>query len=184
MQSIETFHTNRLTAERLQAKHFEDLCRMHGDPEVMVTLTAHGGTISDDETRQILQNNLGHWDRYGFGLWVFRDQQTNQFVGRSGLRNTYVGGNYEIELAYALMSEYWGKGLATEMGKAVLKIGFEQLALAEVVCFTLTTNRASQRVMEKLGFQYERDIIHVGLPHVFYRMQASELTTGWEEPRN
>jgi RimJ/RimL family protein N-acetyltransferase len=45
-----------------------------------------------------------------------------------------------------------------------------------VVCFTLTTNRASQRVMEKAGFEYERDIVHAGLPHVFYRITAS----GWK----
>ncbi len=48
--------------------------------------------------------------------------------------------------------------------------------MTEVVCFTLTTNRASQRVMEKAGFEYERDIVHAGLPHVFYRITAS----GWK----
>lgn len=176
MQSIETFQTRRLIAERLSAKHLSDFCRMHEDPKVMATLTTHGGIISNEETRQMLQNNLGHWERYGFGLWVFRDKHKDQFVGRSGLRNTYVSGNKEVELAYALMSEFWGKGLATEMGEAVLKLGFEQLGLKNVVCFTLTTNLASQRVIEKLGFQYEREIIHVGLPYVFYRMKASQFT--------
>ena len=172
MQSIETFHTQRLFAKRLQAKHFWDFCLMHQDPKVMATLTAHGGVIGDNETRQVLQKNLEHWDRYGFGLWVFRDNVDGQLVGRGGLRKTYLGGNHEVELAYALMSEFWGKGLATEMGKAILKVGFEQLGLPDVVCFTLTTNLASQRVMEKLGFQYERNIVHVGLPHVFYRLNA------------
>ncbi len=178
MQSIETFQTKRLSADRLQSEDFDDLCRMHQDPRVMATLTAHGGILSDNETRQVLTRNLEHWDRHGFGLWVFRDKVDGQFVGRGGLRKTYIGGNNEVELAYALMAEFWGKGLATEMGEAILKVGFEQLGLADVVCFTLTTNRASQRVMEKLRFKYERDIIHVGLPHVFYRLNASELQLG------
>jgi RimJ/RimL family protein N-acetyltransferase len=56
------------------------------------------------------------------------------------------------------------------MGEQILKIGFELLKLPEIVCFTLTTNKASQRVMEKLGFKYERDIIHAHLPHLLYRL--------------
>jgi RimJ/RimL family protein N-acetyltransferase len=105
------------------------------------------GIRSHHETRQFLHRELEHWERHDFGLW---------------------------ELAYALMADFWGKGLATEMAQASLKVGFEQLGLADVVCFTMTTNRASQRVMEKVGFKYERDIIHADLPHVFYRLTADE----------
>ena len=53
-------------------------------------------------------------------------------------------------------------------------MAFEQLGMTDVACFTLTTNRASQRVMEKVGFEYERDIVHAGLPHVLCRITASE----------
>ncbi|MFN6572500.1 GNAT family N-acetyltransferase [Dendronalium sp. ChiSLP03b] len=84
----------------------------------------------------------------------------------------HIAGNDEVELAYSLVAEFWGKGLATEMGEAILKVGFEQIGLPEIVCFTMTTNFASQRVMQKLGFQYERDIVHADLPHVFYRLKA------------
>jgi ribosomal-protein-alanine N-acetyltransferase len=86
-----------------------------------------------------------------------------------------VGGNDEVELAYALMTEYWGQGLATEMVEAILAVVFEKLDITNLVCFALTTNRASQRVMEKAGFEYERDVVHAGLPHVLYRITAS----GW-----
>ena len=62
--------------------------------------------------------------------------------------------------------------LATEMAKAYIQIAFNELKLANVVSFTLHTNRASQRVMEKAGMKYERDIIHADLPHVLYRLRA------------
>ena len=42
-----------------------------------------------------------------------------------------MGGALEVELAYALMSEYWGQGLATEMSRSIVTLGFEQLGLAE-----------------------------------------------------
>ncbi|WP_017655027.1 GNAT family N-acetyltransferase [Fortiea contorta] len=167
MQLIETFSTRRLLAERLCFQHLNELYRMHQDQQVMATL---GGVRSDEATRLLILNNLNHWQQYEFGLWVFRDKTNHQFVGRAGLRNINVEGNNEIELAYALMANFWGKGLATEMGEEILKIGFELLNLPEIVCFTLTTNKASQRVMEKLGFKYERDIIHANLPHLFYRL--------------
>jgi ribosomal-protein-alanine N-acetyltransferase len=98
-------------------------------------------------------------------------------VGYAWLCHTQAGGKDEIELGYALLPEFWGKGLATEMAKATVAVGFEQLALPELVCFTLVTNEASQRVMEKAGFRYERDFVHVGLPHMFYRLTAAQ----WKE---
>ena len=176
---IETFHTDRLIAERLRAEHFVELHRMHRDRRVMATLAPagapNGGVLSDEETRLFLRSHLDHWDRHGYGLWVFRGRADGQFVGRAGLHSTNAGGREEV--AYALMSEYWVRGLATEMAEGILAVAFEHLHMTEVVCFTLTTNRASQRVMEKTGFEYERDIVHAGLPHVFYRLTAS----GWKE---
>ena len=140
---------------------------MHRDPAVMTTL---GGLRSDEETASYLRDNLDHWDRYGYGMWLFRDVENGRFVGRAGLRNTRVGGGDEVELAYALVAEYWNRGLATEMALAILRLAFEQLGLTDIVCFTLPTNLASRRVMEKAGFEYERDIVHADQPHVLYRI--------------
>jgi len=174
MRSIETFQTGRLTAERLSADHFDELCRMHHDERIMATL---GGTRSDDDTFRYLLKNLDHWKKHGFGLWVFRDKTTGDFAGRGGIRHLAIEGIDEIELAYALRSEYWGNGLATEMAKNLVKISFEKLGLPDLVALTLTTNKASQRVMEKAGLTFERETTHSdlpqypGLPHVLYRIK-------------
>jgi ribosomal-protein-alanine N-acetyltransferase len=180
-EPLETFSTDRLIAERLRDEHFDELRRMHRDLRVMATLAPAGapncGVLSDEETQQFLHRHLDHWNRYGYGLWVFRDKADGRFVGRAGLYNTHVGGNDEVELAYALVAEYWNRGLATEMARAILRVAFEQLQMTGVVCLTLTTNRPSRRVMEKVGFEYERDAIHAGLPHVLYCMTALE----WKE---
>jgi [ribosomal protein S5]-alanine N-acetyltransferase len=165
---IETFETTRLRAERLDAGHVAELCRMHQDKRVMATL---GGIRSDLETRRFLETNLEHWQRHGYGLWVFRTRADGRFVARGGLRQVTVGGALEVELAYALMSEHWGQGLATEMSRSIIALGFEQLGLANIVGFTLTTNQGSRRVLEKTGFTYERDLIHADLPHLLYRQR-------------
>ena len=133
-----------------------------------------GSIRSEDVTRKFIQKYIDHWKLNGYGLWVFRDRQDDQFAGRAGLQKVSVNGNEEIELAYALFSEYWGKGLATEMAKAIMEVAFGHLGLTEVVCFTLETNKASRRVMEKVGFKYDCDFERAGLLHVLFRILKEE----------
>ena len=68
-----------------------------------------------------------------------------------------------------VVPDRWNQGLATELGAASLEVAFGPLGLVDVVSFTLPHNQASRRVMEKLGFAFERDTLYAGLPHVLYR---------------
>lgn len=168
---MDSFKTDRLTAARLRAEHYDLLCRMHRDATVMATLN---GVRTDEQTQAFLDENLGYWDRRGFGLWIFNDRQNGAFVGRAGLRPVEVVGRAEVEVAYALMDDYWGRGLASEIAARLLSIGFENVGLNEIVCYTWAENLASQRVMQKVGFRYERDFVHADAPHVLYRLTAAE----------
>ena len=87
-----------------------------------------------------------------------------------------VEGRDQIELAYAIRSDHWRKGFATEISIAALKHGFDELHLDQIVAFTLTHNRASRGVMEHCGFTYQRDIVHAGLPHVLYLLEARNFS--------
>ena len=69
------------------------------------------------------------------------------------------------------MPEFWGQGLAAEMSREALRLGFEVVGRASIVSFTMPTNLRSRRVMEKVGLRYERDIIWADLPHVLYRLR-------------
>ena len=91
-----------------------------------------------------------------------------------GLKTYQIDGKDVIGLAYAVMPDYWNRGFATEIAQASLDVGFEHLGLAEIGSWTLPGNLASQRVMEKLGFRYERDFEFAGLLHRFYRLVAQD----------
>lgn len=168
--------TPRLRATPIGDRDFDALFAMHQDPRVMATLAPaghpRGGMLDAEETRHYLRANLAHWRDHGFGLWVFRRPASDEVVGRAGLKRATILDKREVELAYALRSEHWNAGYATEMGTAVLDWGFTQGGLEEAVCFTATTNGASRRVMAKLGFQYEQDFMHAGLPHLLCRLTA------------
>ena len=144
---------------------------MQADPQTMATL---GGVRDAATSRRMLEEWIAHWDAHGFGLWLARDAATNEFAGRGGLKHTVVGGRPEIEVAYGFLPSFWGRGLATELAEASVRAGFEDLDLPDLVCFTLTTNRASQRVMQKTGFVFEREVEHAGLPHRLCRLRAAD----------
>jgi [ribosomal protein S5]-alanine N-acetyltransferase len=172
---VDTVRTARMLAERPRPEDFPELCLLLQDPRVAATL---GGPRPEARVRKDLEASLEHWARYGFGVWLFREPADGRLIGRCGLRHVEVEGQEELELLYALRFESWGCGLATEMAAASLEVGFERLGLEDVVAFTLTTNRASRRVMEKVGMHYERDITHAGLPHVLFRLTAGEWHRG------
>ena len=176
--NVDTLITARLRGERLDEVHRPFMRRMFQDEQVCATL---GGTLSDEMVDRALRWNLDLWDRDGFGIWVFFSRESGDFVGRAGLRKVELERQTEVELAYALMPRFWSLGLATEMSREILRAGFEDLRLSSVLCYTLTTNQASQNVMQKLGFAFERTGEHAKLPHVFYRLTRDEWESGTDK---
>jgi RimJ/RimL family protein N-acetyltransferase len=160
-----SFATARLRAERLVAGHFDAIRAMDSDAQYMALL---GGTRSEDETRAYLARNLEHWDEFGFGLWMLRDLD-GRMAGRCVLRHLDVEGTDEVELGYGFHREYWGRGLATEIARELLRLGLSELGRRSIVAITRHDNVGSQRVLEKAGLVYERDVDHAGVPHLLYR---------------
>ena len=201
-EAPERFERRSLRYERIGREHAVALEALLLDPRVYRTL--HPGpdppTVADVLAH--VQDNHGHWERHGFGQWLLRDRLTGEMVGRGGLQHTDVvapvvkaagdrvvevaspaAGEIRcptvVEVAWAIVPERWGQGLATELALASVEVAFDWLGLAELIAFTLPGNLASRRVMEKAGFAYEREIEHAGLPHVLYRrVRASTGVSG------
>jgi ribosomal-protein-alanine N-acetyltransferase len=175
MKDPDNLQTERLLLTRMSANDLDDLTRLHLDQRVMATL---GGIRSPEQTREWLDRQIGHWQSCGFGLWMARERESGRFAGRGGLHHIEIDGRDEIEVGYCFLSEFWGRGLATELARESIRTAFDDLNLPELVCFTLTTNLASQRVMQKAGFRYERDLLWKDLPHVFYRLRRPSANNG------
>jgi RimJ/RimL family protein N-acetyltransferase len=106
---------------------------------------------------------------------MLRDHQ-GQFVGRAGIRPLTVLGRKEIEIAYTFHQAWWGQGYASEIAGALCDIAFGQLGLAELVGIVVTGNLASCRVLEKVGFAFDRTYEDEGHELVLYRLRAPERT--------
>jgi RimJ/RimL family protein N-acetyltransferase len=108
------------------------------------------------------------WERDGFGYWMFFDS-AGAPVARGGLGTSAWG----VEVGWAVAPEHRGRGYATELAAAAVEVAFDRLRVASVVAYTQPDNAASRRVIEKLGFEYEGEVEHAGLPHVLYRLSTS-----------
>ena len=82
------------------------------------------------------------------------------YIGRTGLypfrTDEGVIVPHEATLAFYLARRYWGRGFATEAGQAFVEHGFRDFGLKKIHAGMNAANKASQRVIEKLGFKWVR----------------------------
>lgn len=169
------FATRRLLVERLREAHLDDLVRMDKDPLIMEPL---GGVRSQADTRKYFHDNLRHWEAHGFGLWMLRLREDGRFVGRAYLRHLHIGGRDELAIGYALLPEFWGVGLATEIASAIVDLAHTRLGFSRLVAGVRPGNVASKRVLEKIGATYEKRATYKGVPHLLYRIDYSHSSSG------
>ena len=143
--------TERIQLRMFRPDDLDELSHIFEDPDV-VRHIGTGQPAKRAETEFALQSIIRHWERHGFGRWAAVYKPTRKLIGYCGLRSF----NGVPELVYLLSKEYWGKGLATEMARAALSYGFEEKRFERIIAMTKIENLASQRVMEKLGMNYEK----------------------------
>lgn len=103
-----------------------------------------------------LPRHVQRWRDDGFGEWAVEHRADGKFIGYCGLQRIERV-KPEIEVFYGFTPAYWRMGLATEAATAALRYGFEELKLEEIVAATHPENTASQRVLQKIGMQRDRD---------------------------
>lgn len=94
----------------------------------------------------------------GCAPWAVMEKTNGRIVGWGGLYEDPFDPGWGPEVGYAFHPDAWGRGYATELALAALKLADEELALREVSAFAAPDNGASCRVLEKIGFREERFI--------------------------
>lgn len=131
----------------------------------------HGGRRDREQIRADLVRQGEQAAAQGYCIWWWRERASGELIGNAGLNRTEVEGEPVVEVGWSITPGRWGEGLAPEAATAALERGFDRAGLEEIVAFTLPGNRASRRVMQKLGMRYVRDFERRGLTHVLYRLR-------------
>jgi RimJ/RimL family protein N-acetyltransferase len=141
-------------------------------------------TLSRAESDSLVARVRAHWESHGFGLWALERRDRGRFIGFVGLSVPGFTAHFTpcVEIGWRLERAAWHQGFATEAARAALAFGFSTLGLGRVVSFTAAENRASRRVMERLGMEHDPadDFEHPLLPeghplrvHVLYRLSRA-----------
>ncbi|MDX6523215.1 MAG: [ribosomal protein S5]-alanine N-acetyltransferase [Gaiellales bacterium] len=147
------------------------LQRLYGDAEAMRFVGSDGLPRTAEQTKAGVARLIEHQDRHGFSLWAVIDLESGELVGVAGLVLVELVGP-EVEVVYELVREHWGKGIATEVGRACLEVAFGQLGLRRVVALSYPENEPSVRVMQKIGMTADGEFEAYGRRMVRYVADA------------
>lgn len=102
----------------------------------------------------ILNGPVASYERHGFGLGLVELKESHTPIGMCGLlkRDELT----DPDIGFAFLPEFWRKGFAFEAAAAVLQDARERLRVERVLAITSLDNEASIKLLERLGFRFER----------------------------
>jgi [ribosomal protein S5]-alanine N-acetyltransferase len=162
-----------LLTERLELRAFEpsDLDALHavnGDPEVTRFMKPYP-TV--EHTRRALDVHVREARAGRPAFWAVIERASGELIGDAGV-GLIDGIGPEFELGYALGTQWWGRGYATEAAWAVRDYAMGELALPEVLALVRPDNVSSINVVEKLGMDRVGTRASDGAVHLVYAATA------------
>jgi len=127
---------------------------LNSDPEVM-RFTGEPPLESLEQAEQAI-TDYPDFKTIGYGRWGCFTKEGGEMIGFCGLK--YLPELDQVDLGYRFLPQYWGRGIATEACAACLRFGFDILELDHIVALVLPENKASIRVLEKIGMKPEGEI--------------------------
>jgi ribosomal-protein-alanine N-acetyltransferase len=162
MNQIST--TSRLYLREFSKEDASQFYLLNKDPEV-IKYTGDP-PFSSIEDAEIFIENYSACKDFGFGRWAVCLNNTDEFIGFCGLK--FHPKENLTEVGFRFFKEQWNKGFATESTQAVINYGFNQIGLSEIYAHAHIDNLSSQRVIEKCGLSFVKNITHDDMPVKLY----------------
>jgi len=146
--------TDRLLLRRLSLDDAEFILRLLNEPSFIQNIGDRGVRTLDDARGYIVKGPITSYEKFGFGLWMVETRSPSAPIGICGLLKRDVLD--DVDIGYALLPEFWSQGYALESAAAVVAYAGKTLGLKRVLAVTNSDNQSSIRLLEKMGFKYER----------------------------
>lgn len=180
MAAVLELETPRLRLRQWRDSDREPFAALNSDPEVMEYFAAPLSRQASDASIAAWQSQFAE---RGWSNWAVEERASGRFGGFVGLTVPVRTLPFSpcVEIGWRLSRDLWGKGYATEAAREVLRIGFEQISLDEIVSFTTVRNGRSRAVMERIGMKRHDDFDYPAFPdghplrrHCLYRLTRSQ----------
>lgn len=157
----------RVELRPLTAADVDAVLALWTDP-VLRRLLWNGELVTAAQVLETIAASTADFASRRFGLWGLYARADDALVGFFGARSAPGSAP---ELVYGLRPAWWGKGLASEAGVVVLEYLFTTLGHAEVQAATDPPNRASMRLLERIGMTFQHQAAMGGVPTLFYHVR-------------
>lgn len=113
---------------------------------------------SDDigDAKRFVEYERNQLENEQWNRWIVEDKCGNSIMGTCLI--FYNPDESSWDISYNLGKKYWGFGYTTEAMKAVLQYAKTVLTVRECIAVHAAENPASGKVLQNLGFMYERDV--------------------------
>jgi RimJ/RimL family protein N-acetyltransferase len=126
------------------------------------------------QTEKQVERFMRGWSEDGVCQWAAEDLESGRFIGRIGLirHHDWPLEKSPIEVGWTLHRDYWGRGLATEGGRAAMECWRKRLLDDQrLISITVPGNTRSRAVMERLGLTYRGEALWKDLEVVWYAIE-------------
>ena len=161
--------TDRLTIRQLTPADAPFMLALLNSPLWLRFIGDRNVHTHEDAVRYLETGAMHSYQQYGFGAYRVSLRDTDETIGTCGLhrRDTLP----DIDLGFAFLPGYEGKGYGYESASAVLTHAANDLKLTRLTAFCNPENQASIALIEKLGFQFEKRIQYGGKESLLYGKQ-------------
>lgn len=148
--------TKRLVLRRMSVADAEFILALVNEPAFIRNIGDKGVRSLDDARAYILNGPMSSYAKHGYGLYRVDLKENGEPIGICGLlkRDTLD----DVDIGFALLEKFRGRGFATESAAAVMEYGRRALRLERIVAITSPDNDASIRVLGKIGLRFDKMI--------------------------
>ncbi|MCC6744773.1 MAG: GNAT family N-acetyltransferase [Acidobacteria bacterium] len=148
--------TDRLVLRLLSVEDAEFILELLNEPSWLRFIGDKGVRTLDDARSYIATGPVAMYERHGFGLYVTERREDGVPMGICGLiKRDWLD---DVDIGFAFLPRFWGRGYAHEAAAAVMDYGRNVLGIGRIVAITSPDNATSARLLEKLGLRFDRMI--------------------------
>lgn len=154
---MDVIETERLVLCHLSEEDAPFIFELLNTPEWIQFIGDRGIKTMDDAKLYIQNGPVKSYSRFGFGLFLVKLKSDQVPIGMCGLikRDSLE----DVDIGFAFLTHYTGKGYAFEAAAATLKYARETIKLTRVVAITNEDNVPSIKLLEKIGLHFEKKVI-------------------------
>lgn len=142
------YETERLLVRHITSDDLDVMYEIYSNPKAMLWV-GDGSPLTRERCIWWIDKTLNNYEKYGYGMSAIVLRESNVVIGFCGL--IHPVGRVLPEIKYALLEEYWGRGIATECAQGMLAYGADTFGMTEIIASIAQQNVVSRHILEKLG---------------------------------